>query len=189
MQTNVIWTGKLYHSIENCLLAESIDGHEINSTIIGNYGVQIYKVEYHLKTNENWETTFLTLKTQLDHSIELTTLEKKDGIWFLNDKPYNVLKGIFDVDISLTPFTNTLPINRLQLKDNQRQVIDVFYFDILEKNTKPVKQIYTRIAADHYVYENYDKSFKADIKIDEQGLVVEYPKLFEMTIKNKSNDR
>ncbi len=134
MQTNVIWTGKLYHSIENCLLTKTIDGNEINSTIIGSYENQIYKVEYHIKTNENWETTFVTSKAQFDNSIELVTLEKKDGICFLNDKPNDELKNIFDIDISLTPFTNTLPINRLQLKDSERHVIDVLYFDILEKN-------------------------------------------------------
>ena len=189
MQTNVIWTGKLYHSIENCLLTKTSVGNEIVSTILGNYENQIYKVGYHIKTNENWETIFATLQTQVDNSIELMTLEKKDGMWLLNDKYNDELKDIFDIDISLTPFTNTLPINRLQLKDNERQVIEVLYFDVLEKKIKPVRQIYTRLATGHYLYENYDKSFKADIKIDEQGLVIEYPKLFEMTIKHKSNYR
>ncbi len=65
----------------------------------------------------------------------------------------------------------------------------MYCISISLKKTKPVKQIYTRLAADHYLYENYDKSFKADIRIDEQGLVVEYSKLFEMTIKHESNYR
>jgi hypothetical protein len=189
MQTNIIWTGKLYHSIENCLLTKTPAGNEIASTIIGDYENQIYKVEYHIRTNENWETIFVSLRTQVDNSIEIVKLEKKDGSWLLNDRHSDELKDIFDIDISLTPFTNTLPINRLQLKDNERQVIEVLYFDILEKKIKPVKQIYTRLATDHYIYENYDKSFKADIKIDGQGLVTEYPELFEMTIKLKSNYR
>lgn len=48
---------------------------------------------------------------------------------------------------------------------------------------KPVKQIYKRVNASLYTYENEDTSFQAQIKIDEQGLVVDYPNLFEMTIK------
>lgn len=187
MQTNIIWTGKLYHSIENCILTKTVDGNEITSTIIGDYENKIYKIEYYIKTNKNWETTFVTLRTQFDNSNELLTLEKKEGKWLLNDTPNDELKNVFDIDISLSPFTNTLPINRLQLKDNERQIIEVVYFDILEKEIKPVKQIYTRLATDQYIYENYDKSFKADIKIDEHGLVVEYPKLFEMTTKHESN--
>ena len=189
MQTNIIWTGKLYHSIENCILTKTAVGNEITSTIIGDYENQIYKVEYHIKTNKDWETTFVTLQTQFDNSKESLILEKKEGKWLLNKKLNDELKNIFEIDISLTPFTNTLPINRLQLKDNEPQIIEVIYFDILEKEIKPVKQIYTRLATHYYLYENYDKSFKADIKIDEQGLVVEYPKLFEMTAKHESNYR
>jgi hypothetical protein len=97
------------------------------------------------------------------------------------------LINILDIDLSLTPFTNTLPINRLQLKLNQQQTIEVLYFDMLKKEIRPVKQLYTRTANDQYLYENYDSSFKAEIKIDEQGLVVDYPKLFEMTKKYVSN--
>ena len=189
MQTNIIWTGKLYHSIENFILTKTIFGNEITSTIIGVYENKIYKVEYTIKTNKNWETIFVSLRTQLDNSNELLTLEKRDGEFLLNDKSNDDFKNIFDIDISLTPFTNTLPINRLQLKDNEQNTIKVLYFDILNKEIKPVKQSYTRLAADHYIYENYDKSFRAELKIDEQGLVVEYPKLFEMTTKHKSNYR
>jgi hypothetical protein len=189
MQTNVIWTGKLYHSIENFILTNTSNGNEITSTIIGVYKNKIYKVDYEIKTNKNWETTFVSLRTQFDNSNEVLTLEKKDGEFLLNDKSSDDFKDIFDIDISLTPFTNTLPINRLQLKDNQQQLIEVLYFDILNKEIKPVKQSYTRLAADHYIYENQDTSFRAELKIDELGLVVAYPKLFEMTTKYKSNYR
>lgn len=79
MQTNIIWTGKFYHAIENCLMTNSDLGNEINSTIIGVHENHIYKVEYHIKTNKDWETTFLTLRTCLDNSDELLTLERKNG--------------------------------------------------------------------------------------------------------------
>ena len=188
-QTNIIWTGKLHHSIENCILTKTAVGYEITSTIIGDYKNQIYKVDYQIKTNKNWETTFVTLQTRFDNSNESLVLEKEEEKWLLNNKPNDELRNVFDIDISLTPFTNTLPINRLQLKDNEPHVLEVIYFDILEKEIKPVKQIYTRLDPHRYIYENYDKSFKAEIKIDEQGLVVEYPKLFEMTAKQQSNYR
>jgi hypothetical protein len=188
MQTNIIWTGRLYHSIENCILTKTIVENEIISTIAGEYENRIYKIDYHIKTNETWETTFVNIRTQLDNLAELITLEKKDGKWLLNGKYENELDNIFDVDISLTPFTNTLPINRLKLKDKEEQIIEVLYFDIFEKETKCVKQIYTKLTRFEYVYENYDKSFKANITIDEQGLVVDYPGLFEMTTKHENND-
>ena len=189
MQTDIIWTGKLYHSTENCILTKTIAGNEIISTIVGDYKDWIYKIDYHITTNENWETTFVNIRTRFDSLAELITLEKKDGKWFLNGKHNKELDKIFDVDISLTPFTNTLPINRLKLKDKERQVIEVLYFDIFEKKTKSVKQVYTRLSSLEYVYENYDNSFTANIIIDDQGLVVDYPGLFEMTTKHESNSQ
>jgi hypothetical protein len=188
MQTTIIWTGKFYHSLEHCILIPTALGYEISSTINGIHENQIYKVEYHIKTNKNWETMFLTLRTQLNDSIEVLTLKKMQGRWLLNGKPDDALINIFDIDLSLTPFTNTLPINRLQLKINGEQTIEALYFDILKKEIRPVKQLYTRIATDRYLYENFDKSFKSEIKTDEQGLVMDYPKLFEMTKKHVGND-
>jgi hypothetical protein len=104
----------------------------------------------------------------------------------LNGDPYVDANNIYDIDISLTPSTNTLPINRLQLKDGEQQIIEVIYFDIFDRKIKPVKQVYTRLTSTLYIYENYDKTFKANILIDEQGLVIDYPELFEMTIKQES---
>ena len=77
MKTNIIWTGKFYHSIENCVLTKTSVGNEIVSTIIGKHENQIYKVDYHIKTDKNWETIFVTLRTQVDNSNQFFTLEKK----------------------------------------------------------------------------------------------------------------
>ena len=187
MQTNIIWTGNLCHSIENCLLTKTASGNEISSTIIGYYNNEIYKVDYQIKTNNNWETVFLTLRSRIDNADKSLILEKKDGVWIMDGMPRQEFANIFDIDIYPTPFTNTLAINRLKLKDRERQVIEVLYFDIPEKEVKPVKQIYTRLKEDRYLFENYDKSFKAEIKTDGQGLVVDYPNLFEMAIKNETN--
>jgi hypothetical protein len=91
-------------------------------------------------------------------------------------------KGFVFIDISLSPFTNTLPINCLQLQPKERQVIRVIYFDVLGKEIKAVKQVYTRLSGSEYLYENYDGSFSATIKTNEQGFVTNYPRLFKMMI-------
>lgn len=67
MQTNILWSGREYYSLENCILTRTGSGSEVNSVIIGMYDHKIYKVEYFIKTNENWETIFFELKTQLSN--------------------------------------------------------------------------------------------------------------------------
>lgn len=187
MQTNITWKGLLYHSVENCILTETEQGNEIVSSIIGWQNNQPFKLDYHICTNQNWETQFVQIRSQLRDRVEWTTLERKNDQCLLNGAPYAAFGKLVHVDISLTPFTNTLPVKELLLDKDESAVIEVIYFNILEKEISSMKQVYTRLSTDQYVYENYDKSFRANLTIDEQGLVVHYPTLFEMTAKRASH--
>jgi uncharacterized protein len=74
----------------------------------------------------------------------------------------------------LTPFTNTLPINRLKLAEKQHEQIPVLYLDILGGQAVAVQQKYTRLSP---------------ISVDASGLVVKYPGLFERTYIAESDYR
>ena len=56
MQINILWTGRAYYSLENCLINTTEEGSVINSTIVGKYQEKIYLVNYTIKTNQHWET-------------------------------------------------------------------------------------------------------------------------------------
>jgi hypothetical protein len=187
MQTNVIWTGRLYNSIENCIITETAQENNIVSTIIGWLENQLFKVDYHIRTNTNWETLFVQIRTRLDDHTGLVTLERKNGQWLLNGELQPAFHQLVHVDISLTPFTNTLPVRELLLDTGTSAVIEVIYFNILEKEISPIKQVYTMNTPAEYVYENYDKNFRAVLTVDEQGLVTHYPTLFDMRAKRESH--
>jgi uncharacterized protein len=182
MQTNILWTGKEYYSLENCLIGTSENGADITSTIIGSYEGKLYKVEYHIKTNGYWQTVLLEITSQVNNreqTIQLTGDGK--GNWIFNGKEAAQFKGCIDVDIAVTPFTNTLPICRLNLQQGQPHQIKVIYCDLLHQVIKPVSQKYTRLSANEYHYENIPNDFEATIKVDEWGFVVDYPGLFVRT--------
>jgi hypothetical protein len=188
MQTNLLWTGREYYSLENCLVKVTAAGSEIISTIIGHYQEAIYKVEYLIKTNQNWETVFLEIKSQHSNQTQLMRFEGDGkGNWMSNGKKADQFNGCIDVDISLTPFTNTLPIRRLNLGQNQTQEIRVIYCDLLERRIKSVQQRYTCLSNTKYRYENVPNDFEVTIEVDESGLVVDYPSLFVRTKALKSN--
>lgn len=186
-QTNITWESNFYHSIENCIIKEKTGACEILSTIAGKYKNQIFNVDYTIRTSRNWTVNYVFIHAQIDDSAWNITLEKKIGKWLLNNKPNEMLEKIPFIDISLTPFTNTLPINRLQLKNNEQQVIDVIYFDILKNEINSLKQIYTCLGNNTFLYQNYDESFSTEITVDETGLVIHYPGLFEMKSKQQNN--
>jgi hypothetical protein len=188
MQSNLLWTGREYYSLENCLVNSTDTGSEINSIIIGKYDGKIYKVEYKIRTSQRWETLFFEVKSQHSNQRDHLLFESDgNGNWISDGKPVDQFNGCIDIDIPLTPFTNTLPINRLKLSQHEEQQIKVIYLDLLEQKVVPVKQKYIRLSNTEYHYENVPNDFEAKIEVDELGFVVDYPSLFVRTAKLTTN--
>ena len=141
-------------------------------------------MEYNIRTNKNWETLFFHLKYEIDNEEGTISLHSDGkGNWINDGMPVKEFEDCIDIDIPLTPFTNTLPINRLKLHGNDDRQIRVLYLDILARKTKPVLQRYQRLGEYKYKYENVPNDFEAVIEVDESGLVVNYPGLFVRTAR------
>jgi len=182
MQVNLLWTGRAYYSLENCLVMEASAGFEIRSTIIGLYQEKIYQVDYHIRTNAAWETMSADISCRYGNALRHIVLEREgQGRWKENGKEAAGYKDCIDIDISLTPFTNTLPIRRLQLKPGDSRELKVVYCDLLNGQTHPVYQRYTCLNVEEYHYENIPNDFEATIRVDQSGFVVDYPGLFVRT--------
>lgn len=188
MQTNILWTGREYYSLENCILTTTNTGSEVNSVIVGMYLNKIYRVEYLIILNEKWEPSFFELKYQGDDRREVHRYHSDGGgNWFKDKTPIHEFIGCTDIDIPLTPLTNTLAINRTKLSINESQEIKVLYMDILNHEIKPLRQRYTRLSETTYKYENVPNDFEAIVCVDELGLVVDYPELFVRTVRQESH--
>lgn len=179
MHFNILWSGIEYDSLENCRINIGAKGAEISSTIIGYYENKIYQADYVLTTNADWQILFLEINFRHGNKTQHLLLQSDStGNWRLDGREAKRFNGCFDIDIPLTPFTNTLPIRRLQLQPAQSQEISVVYCDLLAGEIKPVRQKYTCLSATEYHYENVPNDFEATIKVDAAGLVVDYPSLF-----------
>ena len=90
------------------------------------------------------------------------------------------LDGAIDVDISATPFTNTLPIRRLQLAPGDSAEIRTAYIHLPDLEIVRDPQRYTCLEPlRRYRYESLDSDFVREIEVDADGLVVTYPGLFK----------
>ncbi|SMO74111.1 hypothetical protein SAMN06265171_1064 [Chryseobacterium rhizoplanae] len=179
----LIWKGILYQSLEYFNVQSDNKGYNVESRIIGSYKDKIYTVDYRMFIDKNWIVQNFLIESEVNKVK--TTLEGKrlQNQWTIN----NVVNPEFNhfkfIDISLTPFTNTLPINNLNLPENSSQKIDVIYIDILNQHIRPVQQQYTKTASHQYLYENIENDFKAEVSVDESGLVISYPELFEKIVE------
>jgi uncharacterized protein len=188
MQVNILWTGREYYSLENGVVSISGGVVEVDSTIVGKYGDILYKVDYKITTNAHGHTVLCdVIVRHSDRDIKMNFRSNGSGGWTLNGKMAPEFEGCIDVDIPLTPFTNTLPIRRSRLTPGQETVVPVLYIDILGHRLSSLKQKYRRISENIYHYENIPNDFEADIEVDQDGLVVDYPELFVRTARTSSD--
>jgi len=160
----------------------------IKSVIVGKYHERLYRVDYKIETNKNWETIHAQVQYQHNNHIGQLQLDGNGkGNWRMNGKPAGQFNGCIDIDIPLTPFTNTLPVNRLELGPDEARQIQVIYLDLLKQEIRPVKQKYRCLSPTLYHYENIPNDFEANIEVDDMGFVVDYPSLFTRTAKVQSD--
>lgn len=187
MQINILWTGREYYSLENCRISTDNNDVTIQSTIIGQYGGDIYQVDYQIKVNANWETVLADIrffKNNVHHKILVQGNGK--GSWMLNGEVKPEFDGCLDIDLPLTPFTNTLPIRRLNMQIGEEQLIKVLYLDLLNDQFTAVTQKYVKLSDTIFHYENVPNDFEAEIVVDDNGLVVDYPGLFYRSFDRKN---
>lgn len=191
MEKSIVWKGLDDDTEEHCSINYHDDCIKVHSEIEGWANNKAVYVEYWLKLAPNWDVMEFEVTTHIADTEFIYALTRdEDGNW--KDKQGKIhpqFKNCRYIDITLTPFTNTLPVNGLHLKEGEGHDIEVVYINVLKHEMAPFKQRYTKLKSQQYKYENRDGSFSADITVDEDGFVTHYPGLFEMirVIKHKPN--
>jgi len=186
MQT-VRWSQQDGTGLEHLMLDARSDGLVVESIVAGESDAGAFGIMYRIECDTRWQVTRLALKLAGGAAIELERTDGKDGgahVWTAaGGTPQDALRGCIDVDITATPFTNTLPIRRLQLQPGERRVIRVVYVRVPEMTVSVVEQAYTCLEAyRRYRFEGLDTGFTSEITVDEDGLVLDYPGLFKRTV-------
>lgn len=133
---------------------------------------------YRVEVDAGWTTRKVAVAiANLGRSIDLTAngigrWSDAEGVWI------PALDGCIDVDISLTPSTNILPIRRLGLQVGESAEVTVAYLLAPELALRPGRQRYTRLADRLWRFEAPEFNFAADITVDADCFVVDYPGLF-----------
>jgi uncharacterized protein len=170
------WAGT---GIEHLVLSHDSDGVVAESALLGTTDIgTVFALRYRIRCDPSWHVREFGISPVGD-ARRFELVSDGAGSW-RNDAGVDMpeLAGAIDVDLVVTPFTNTLPIRRLGLAVGGSADIVVVYvgFPDLAVTTDP--QRYTRIAERRYRFESLDSDFAREIDVDELGLVVTYPGLF-----------
>lgn len=175
---SIIWKGIKYDSKEYLKIFIENEFHQIESSIIGVFEDKKYFVQYKVTANSDWTVKYFEIKSEINDEVKLLSGQNNSGKWLINNHANNEFDGFCFIDISLTPFTNTFPINSLNFDDKKDHNIKVIYIDVLNNEIKPVAQNYSKVSVQKFLYKNSDNTFQAELEINEEGLVLSYPNLF-----------
>lgn len=137
-----------------------------------------YRVRYRIECDDAWRVRSVTLE-DLGSSRSLALRSDGDGHWTdPSGAVVTALEGARDVDIRLSPFTNTIAIRRLALRPGAAATTEVAFIDPVSMTAKRAKQRYTRAEPNLYHYEGVESGFSVDLPVDAEGLVTGYPRFF-----------
>lgn len=151
----------------------------ISSVLTGALDTLHYTAEYLLKLSHRWQVNQFEISYVLNGISHSVSGAHTPDEWIINRQVKPEFKKCVDIDITLTPFTNSLPINRLRMNQDEPHQLEVLYINVLENRMYPVRQQYTKKSETTYNFQNIPNDFEADIIVDNQGFVVHYPQLFE----------
>jgi hypothetical protein len=156
----------------------------VDSVVIGMENETAFRLWYEIHTDKDWKVRQCTLRLLGASNQEITLNADGKGHWTdAAGVPLSALDDCIDVDISVTPFTNTLPIRRLWLQPGQSADLLVAYITVPMLEVRTMQQRYSclehRADGGLYRYESLNSSFTRDLLVDSQGLVIDYPGIWK----------
>lgn len=171
----LIWRGLDDPSMEFFSLRQRPDGWQLAGTVVAIAESQPLRVTYAIDCTAGWHTRQVELTvTTADDERTLSLSTAGDGVWHSPDRQLDAVVGCIDVDLGITPATNTLPIRRLNLAVGQSADVVATWVRFPSLTIQPLSQRYTRLAERRYHYES-DTGFECDLDVDEHGIVTTYP--------------
>lgn len=137
-----------------------------------------FAIEYDIWLTVEWDIKELVIKSLLDERV-IKLVRRGDRWYDGKGKHLAEFDGVKLVDISISPFTNTLPIRRLRFEGKKPQKVDIIYFDENRFSLSRLQQIYSQVNERTYRYHDIIlPDFVSNITVDSEGLVVDFPKMF-----------
>jgi hypothetical protein len=168
-----IWRGLEYDGLERLRLDEGgmMRASSIIDSARGRYS-------YEIVCESDWTFRQLRLEAATGERTLLITSDGH-GRWEVDGELRGDLSDAVDLDLAITPFTNTLPIRRLDLAVGDEGDVTAASVSFPDLEVNLDEQRYTRLDEDLYLVESLDSDFSCEITVDHDGLVTEYPNLFE----------
>jgi hypothetical protein len=141
-------------------------------------GVQLaagYRVAYELRTTADLLTERLRLElNDADGTRSLDLRRSSDGAWTADGTPQPQAERALDCDLAFSPLTNFMPAARLASEPVDHVMAWVSLPDLAVLRSG---QRYEPLGGRRVRYVSLDDDFTAELELDEDGFVLDYPGL------------
>ena len=163
--------------LELMTLSSTASGLTVRSTLV-HAGEEGFGLRYRWDLDTSWRTRTLLIERTDAQEKSLVIERTGDTGWRVDGADRPDLAGCHEVDVSATPFCNSLAIRRLG--DAGGDLLALFV-DAPALSCEPSRQRYEPLGprAWRYVDKGVSDGFTARLDLDEEGLVTKYEHLFE----------
>jgi hypothetical protein len=172
----VAWKSLLINRTDYCALWRTAEGWLLKGTVVGVLKDQRPMLaNYEIHCDDNWLTHRVQVERIIGNDTKTLSLSVESrGLWRSAGQELPALRGCLDVDLAVTPATNTLPIRRLNLQVGSSESVVAAWVKFPDLTVEPLSQRYARLATTTYRYGS-NTGFSAEIVVDDLGLVITYP--------------
>jgi uncharacterized protein len=176
LKRTVVWKNLSLDGRDYCALRHTAEGWLLKGTVVGVLkDQQPMMARYEISCDENWLTHRVQVERTIGSDVKTLSLNVESrAVWRSSGQELPGVHGCDDVDLALTPATNTLPIRRLNLQVGSSESVIAAWVKFPDLTVEPLSQRYTRLAKDTYRYES-NTGFSAEVVVDDLGLVITYP--------------
>jgi uncharacterized protein len=140
-----------------------------------------YRLDYTLETGTGWITSRLAVAARMEGRRRTLEL-RRDGRWFTryDDEDEQPLPESFDAaldcDLGLSPVTNLMPVLRHGIREGGGPVVlTTAWVSVPDLALTADEQRYSFVREGAVRFEAVDGSFTAELTLDDDGIVVDYP--------------
>jgi hypothetical protein len=172
----ILWQDLETGALDRCRLEPGPHGLRLSGVVLTAAHGTPLDVRYLVETGRGGLTRRVEL--ELDGgAVRRVLLADGAGRWRWEGGPELAgVAGALDVDLTVTPATNTLPIRRLGLEVGQAVELSMAWVQFPGLEVVGSAQRYQRLAPDRWRFSTGD--FTAELLVDPDGLVLDYGGLF-----------
>ncbi len=113
------------------------------------------QVNYGVDCTSQWQTRTTDVVIEMGTAVRVQTIAAdSQHSWSAAGTALPFLQGCVDIDLGVTPSTNTLAVRRLDLQIGASQEVTAAWMHFPSLTMRPLHQKYTRLDQYRYLYES-----------------------------------